>query len=368
MERRSRRASAWSIDLTGDGKTVLKANYGLYWHNPGVGIGGNANPNTASKSATYTWNDLNGDRRWQPGEAGCGVRRPRGLEGAIGLDPNIKAPYTHEASVWFEQQLSDDDGRARRLRLQDRRRSDRERIQPGVRPRASSPCRSRSSTSASTVVRGTADDRNLTFYGIPTATFNTLDRSTQSVTNVDQYARYKTFEVSVNRRYAQQVVGVDRRRLHDADTTSPTGAPADNPNNPGVDDRTSGTSRRRARTTRRGASASRRCSVTSRASNYARTLTITAAGGGLTGATRSTTAYAEATDDNREDNICVFDIRAEKQLTFTPRVRLRLMFDAFNLANSHASETIGRATGLSYQKPALILAPRTARVGFRFIF
>ena len=27
---------------------------------------------------------------------------------------------------------------------------------------------------------GTADDRNLTFYGIPTATFNTLDRSDAS--------------------------------------------------------------------------------------------------------------------------------------------------------------------------------------------
>ena len=77
-------------------------------------------------------------------------------------------------------------------------------------------------------------------------------------------------------------------------------------------------------------------------------------------------AYADATDDNREDNIYVFDIRAEKQLTFGSRVKLRLMFDAFNLGNSHASETIGRATGLSYQKPALILAPRTARLGFRF--
>jgi hypothetical protein len=53
---------------------VLKGNYGLYWHNPGVGIRGNANPNTASKSATYTWTDLNGDRRWQPGEQAAVAR------------------------------------------------------------------------------------------------------------------------------------------------------------------------------------------------------------------------------------------------------------------------------------------------------
>ena len=46
-----------TFDLSGDGKTVLKGNYGLYWHNPGVGVGSDANPNTAGKSATYTWND-----------------------------------------------------------------------------------------------------------------------------------------------------------------------------------------------------------------------------------------------------------------------------------------------------------------------
>ena len=51
-------------------------------------------------------------------------------------------------------------------------------------------------------------------------------------------------------------------------------------------------------------------------------------------------------DANREDNIWVFDVRAEKSLNFGPRIRLRLYFDAFNLTNSHASETIGRATGL----------------------
>ena len=45
-----------------------------------------------------------------------------------------------------------------------------------------------------------------------------------------------------------------------------------------------------------------------------------------------------------------------------------MMFDAFNLTNSHASETITRTTGTSYLKPSAILAPITARVGFRFIF
>ncbi len=66
-----------TFDLSGDGKTVLKGNYGLYWHNPGAGVGGNGNPNTADKRATYNWNDINGDRRWQPGEEGALRFRPR---------------------------------------------------------------------------------------------------------------------------------------------------------------------------------------------------------------------------------------------------------------------------------------------------
>ena len=35
-------ASHWSWRLGGDGRTVIKGNYGLYWHNPGVGVGGTA--------------------------------------------------------------------------------------------------------------------------------------------------------------------------------------------------------------------------------------------------------------------------------------------------------------------------------------
>ena len=64
----------------------------------------------------------------------------------------------------------------------------------------------------------------------------------------------------------------------------------------------------------------------------------------------------------------MFDVRAEKSINFNSRVRLRAYLDAFNLSNSHASETIARATGPQYQKPALILAPRTLRLGFRFLF
>jgi hypothetical protein len=49
-------------------------------------------------------------------------------------------------------------------------------------------------------------------------------------------------------------------------------------------------------------------------------------------------------------------------------LRARLFLDLFNITNGHASETISRATGLGYQKPSAILAPRVARVGFRILW
>ncbi|HEX6215203.1 MAG TPA: hypothetical protein VFZ38_10310, partial [Vicinamibacterales bacterium] len=80
------------------------------------------------------------------------------------------------------------------------------------------------------------------------------------------------------------------------------------------------------------------------------------------------TAYAEPMDANREDHIWVFDVRAEKTVNFTDRIRTRLFVDLFNITNSHASETISRNSGTGYQKPSAILAPITARLGFRFMW
>ena len=355
-------------DLSGDGSMVIKANYGLYWHNPGVGPGSNANPNTAAKSQTHTWNDqagcagcISGDKKWQPGEQSV-LPTTAALQGAVGIDPNIKAPYTHEASVWFERQLTDTMGMRAGFVYKTEDDLISTNLQPG-RP-----------ASAYTVpfnfvdigvdgLRGTSDDKNLTFYGFPTANAAQFP-SKVVVSNFDQYSRYKTLELSMNKRYGNKwsaTVGGGYTMSHDF----PNGFPQ-NPAQPGVEDRTSW-----------GFKASgsydapwqiRLTPILRHQSgaNYARTITISVPAGSAFSA--SGTHYVEPMDANREDNILVFDVRAEKGINFTSRIRLRAYIDAFNLTNSHASETIARATGPQYRKPALILAPRTLRLGFRFIF
>jgi hypothetical protein len=346
-------------DLAGDGRTVLKGNYGFYWHNPGVGIGSSANPNTPTKQRTFTWNDINGDRRWQAGEEGNLVSQA--LLGAVSLDADIKSPRTHETSLWLERQLADTLGMRAGFVYKTEDDLISTSFQPG-RP-----------ASAFTVpfnfvdigvdgIRGTGDDANITFYGIPTAQAGPVD---SVVMNTDEFSRYKTFEMSVSKRYSNRwsaSIGGAHTWLTDF--------PEDvqrSPNNPGVQDRTQWNFKV---TGSYDAAYGIRISPVLRHQsgvNYARTVTIPSSPGLITSA-GSTTAYVEPANANREDNIWVFDVRAEKTVNFTERIRTRLFFDLFNITNSHASETISRATGLGYQRPSAILAPRTARVGFRFLW
>ena len=182
---------------------VVKGNYGLYWHNPGVGVPDNVNPNTGTKSATYTWVDTNLDKRWQPGEETA--LQTAALEGAIRLDPNLKAPYTHEAAVWFERQVSETIG----LRTGFVYKTEDDLFALYI------PTRGLDVYAASGVpftfvdigvdgVRGTSDDRNLNYVGLPSANAATLFPTTQVQMNLPQYARYKTFEASMNKRHGNK--------------------------------------------------------------------------------------------------------------------------------------------------------------------
>jgi len=353
------------FDLTGDGKTVLKGNYGLYWHNPGAGVGGNGNPNVANKRATYQWNDRNGDYRWQPGEEG--TQLSASLEGAVMVDPNIKAPYTHEASVWLERQLTDTMG----MRGGVVYKTDDDLIavyQPG---RGIYPNDVYADNGVPFTfvdigvdgVRGTADDRNIPMVGLPSANAATRFPATQVVMNVPNYGRFQTVEVSLNKRYSNKWSG-SMGYAYTLQSNFPNGYPQ-NPNQPGVDDRTIWNFK--ATATYDGPLGIRFSPVLRHQSgtNFARTGTISAPTGLFVA---GTAFFVEPSNANREDNIWVADVRLEKHISLGDRMKLRGMFDLFNITNSHASETISRATGLGYLKPSAILAPLTARVGFRFIF
>jgi hypothetical protein len=201
------------------------------------------------------------------------------------------------------------------------------------------------------------------------------------VSNVDRYARYKTIEASINRRYANRwsaSVGGAYTWLRDFPVTGVNAQPQA-PQDPGVEDRSLWNFKV---TASYDAPWGIRISPVLRHQsgvNFARVLSVPASAAaavgafysqpaGTTGAVSHTGIFAEPANANREDNIWVLDTRFEKTLELTGRTRLRGFLDFFNITNSHASETITRATGVNYLRPSAILAPFTARVGFRFLW
>ena len=346
------------FDLSGDGRTVLKGNYGYYLHNPGVGVASEANPNTAGKQGTFQWNDVNGDRRWQPGEQGNLLSQA--LEGGVLLQEDIRQPYTHEASVWLERQLSDSVG----LRGGFIFKTEDDLIDTSYQPFRGPEAFTTPFNFTDLGLdgrRGTADDRTIQMFGLTSANAARFPATTV-VSNAGEYSRYKTVEVALNRRYSNRwsaSIGGAYTMLHDFPNDFPN-----NPNEPGVQDRTTWNLKASGSYDAPGGVRLSPVLRHQSGANYARTVSISAPSGLIA----SGTHYVEPMDANREDNIWVFDVRAEKTFAAGDRVRVRTFFDLFNITNSHASETISRATGLGYQKPSAILAPRTARVGFRFLW
>jgi hypothetical protein len=108
---------AW--DITGNGMTVLKANWGRYQSNPGPQ--NFVNP-IQSQTATFEWNDCRnaggapvacaagqfGDRQFSPNELGTFVSSAGGSFNTI--DPNLKQEYSNDFSFFVERELMADLG------------------------------------------------------------------------------------------------------------------------------------------------------------------------------------------------------------------------------------------------------------------
>ena len=349
-----------TYDVAGDGRTVVKASYGLFWHNPGPGVSANANPNQNNKSVTYTWNDINGDRLFQLGEQGNITSST--LSGTIQLDENLKQPYSHDFTAYLERQIAPTLG----ARVGFVFKSEDDLItsfNPG-RP-----------ASAYTVpfsfvdvgpdgVNGTGDEQTLTLYGVPAANAATLFPLTNVTMNVPSYGRYKTVEASMNKRLS------DRWSMQagGSHTWSNEFSFPNNPNTRPESDTTrwdfkvSGTFEapygvRISPLVRHQAGA-----------NFARTISVGSASATAVGAIFSGTIQAEDANARRHDNITVFDVRVDKGFNLARSMRLRAFFDLFNITNSNAVETRTTSTGTSFLRPTAILTPRTARLGVRFMW
>jgi hypothetical protein len=385
----------FSYDLLGTGKTVLKANWGLYKFNPGVGVAQDANPNQALKTITYQWTDqricatcIPGDRTYQPGEEGNVTASA--LSGVITVDPNLEQPSSTQATAYIEQQITE--GVGARVGFVYLGISNQTGTFQPQRPASAYTVPFSVADVGDDGVTGTSDDATRTFFGIPNALISNCANVTtptptcqfptnQVVMNQPNNGKYKTVEVSISKRQSHNYslnAGFGYTWQHDF----PRGYP-NTPNAPGdFDFRTLNFKASSTVNAPWGINLSPVFRFQAGA-NYARQLTPSAPvscactysaanGGPVSGPTGSSltnnVAYVTPYNAFAQDNITVIDIRVEKTVRLGNVARLRLFLDGFNLMNKYAAETISFSTGAAFQQPTAILAPRTGRVGFRFMW
>ena len=353
-----------TYDLGNDGKTVIKASYGLFWHNPGPGVSANANPNQDSKSVTYTWTDRNGDKRYQAGEESANPTATT-LAGTIQLDPNITSPYSHDVTVYVERQVSTSVGA--RVGYVYKTEDDLiAQYNPG-RPISAYTVPYTIADIGVDGVANTADDKTISLLGVPnTADVNTRYPLTNVTQNTPRFSRYKTVEATMNKRMSDRwsaQIGGSHTWAHDF-----PGAYPNTPNGVFDQDTTrwdfklSGTYEapyglRVSPLVRHQAGA-----------NFARQIVVGAASATAAGAIFSGTINVEPLDSRRHDTITVVDLRVDRGFRLGNGVTLRGMFDLFNITNSNSVETRTISTGTAFLRPTAVLAPRTARLGARLSF
>lgn len=351
------------FDLTGDGKNVVKANYGLFWHNPGPALSSDLNQNQSTKTVIRTWNDLNGDRRWQPGEEGAVTTDNRA--GNRLKDPNLKQPYTHEVGVFFERQLAQTIGS--RIGFVYKTEDDLFENYQAFRPPSAYSVPFTFRDLGRDGVRDTSDDRDLTLFGMPRAQEGQFPL-TEVVLNPGLVGRYKTVEAAVSKRFANRW-SASAGTSYTWRDNFPTDDFPQTPNHPGRFDRTTWdfkvTGSYEAPYGIRLSPVLRHQSGT----NFARTITIPSSAGNAFGLiVPQTTYYADEPKNNRRDRIWLLDLKAEKTIPLGGRARIRGFVDLFNITNSHAAEEVTTTTGANFLRPTAILAPRTLRLGFRFLW
>lgn len=359
------------FDLTGEGRTVIKANWGLYAWNPGTALSESVNNNPADWYNQYAWTDTNGNRLYDRGEEGVIIGR-RGGAASGSLDPNIKNTMTSEVSAWLEHELMPgfavSGGYVYRgidnFRVLTNANRPREAFNVPITIRDPGP----------DGVLGNGDDG----AGIPGFNLSEAARTAgvrNVTTNLPGSAEFHTVEFSANKRQSGRwsLQGSFALRMNkDQDTayfgnnlrSLSTGA---NPNEfintadgryefsmwnvkiNGSYDAPWGIRLTPALRVQQGQS-------------FGRTFLATAANGINYGSQRILT---EPIDSQRQDTINILDLRAEKSFRTGPR-RIAIFGDIYNITNSNAAQNITWNSGTAYLRPVSIIGPRIMRFGVKF--
>jgi hypothetical protein len=359
------------LDLTGEGRTVIKANYAQYAWNPGTDLAANANNNSPDWYRQYAWSDPNGNRLYDRGEEGVIIAQ-RGGAASSSLDPNIKDTKTTEISAWIEHELIPG------LALQGGyvyRNIDNFRVLVNSnRPMSefTVPITIRDPGPDGTL--GNADDGpGFPGFNLSAAALALPVRNI--TTNLPGDAEYHTLEFSATKRQSGRwsLQGSYAMRWNKDQETGYFGnnlRTVTTPFNPNDKINTNdGRYEFTQWTIKINGSyvAGYGIRITpalryQQGQPFGRTFLAGAANGINYGTQR---ILAEPIDAQRQDNIAILDIRTEKTFNVSSR-RFGVFFDVYNLTNSDAAQNINWGSGSTYRFPVTVIGPTIMRFGAKF--
>ena len=361
-----------TYDLLGNGKTVIKANYGTYWWNPGADFVFNISPNASQWWRRHRWTDLNNNNRWEPGEEGAVPTSTRGGAATESLDPNLNDTHTKEFATFLERELMANFG----VRAGYVWRGVRD---PYARINIARPY------SAYTVPVsvpdpgpdgriGTPDD------GPPIAALDLAPAfrgiaPINQTTNVDGAASdYHTFEITGTKRMSNRwslMASYGRTKSYDQASAIQGNAirsnglpvsPNDKINN---DDGRFVYTRQTVKLNGTWNSPWWDISFSpmlryQQGIPFGRTFASSLSYG-------SVRFLAEPIGTRRQDAISIVDLRVEKTHRFGPR-DLSVFFDLYNLTNANPAQNLQWSSGTAFNRPLSIVPPRLARIGAKLNF
>ena len=365
--------AGFAYDLSGDGRTVVKAYYGRFYFNSSDTLANQENP-VGMAQLRYQFLDQNGNRLLDgPGELGA-FRSTQGGAGFVRIDRDLQRPYAQELSGHLEREIIGGlSGRASYVYKNIRDDWDEIDI---ARVGLYTVPRTVTDPGADAVV-GTSDDQQLSLLDRPTSAAPT-DRVW---TNPEDYASdFNTLEFAINRRFDGRWMALGSfgytwlHQFHDsvqASTSAIEGAAIEKdrdwqPNYRlfGKETSTVWNYKLIGRYTfpfEIGVSGSYKVQS---GRNWGRVWSLA---GVLNAGTES--IRVEPIDARRAPTVDILDFRVDKGFTLPNRWgRAVVMVDIFNALNRGTVTNFRMQTGATFQEVLGLLDPRIVRFGFRYEF